>query len=142
MERVRLGEIKCLGTLFERYHIALFNFSLRLGCPKDVAGDLIHDVFLRLLKYRHTYQRDQKFTAWFYQIARRIWASHFSRLQRVSLSPVNLEKIIDPHRSPDEQLEQKQDMILLKRALKSLSFEKREALILSRFQGLKYPADS
>ena len=68
MLRVRHGEVETLGVLYERHRAPLFNFFVRSTGNVQHAEDLVQDVFLRILKYRHTFERGNRFTAWMYQI--------------------------------------------------------------------------
>ena len=58
MLKVRDGDLGKLSFLFERYHRALFNFFLRSTGSRDLSEDLVQEVFLRILKYRHTFRPD------------------------------------------------------------------------------------
>lgn len=142
MLRVRDGDPGKLGVLFERHHRMLFNFFVRLTGNRTVSEDLVQEVFFRMLKYRHTYRAESSFTSWMYQIARNAQIDHF----RKGKQEAHLDEGEDLHREepvsrnpiPDELLEQQQEIHLLRRALSKLPPEKRELLLLSRFQNLKY----
>ena len=69
MIAVRAGEIRRLGDLFERYHKPLYGFFVRLTNQPSVGEDLVQIVFYRILKYRHTYRDEGKFSAWIYHLA-------------------------------------------------------------------------
>ncbi len=134
MSQVRNGIGEMLGVLFERYHVPLFNFYLKLTGERMVSEDLVQEVFFRILKYRHSYRADTPFRAWMYQIARNARIDHF-RKQR---SETSWEPEMSPVIEPVDTAQQSQEAILLHRALTQLSDDKREVLVLSRFQDLKY----
>jgi RNA polymerase sigma factor (sigma-70 family) len=79
MIAVRAGEIRRLGDLFERYHQPLYGFFVRLTNQPSVGEDLVQIVFYRILKYRHTYRDEGKFSAWIYHLARKVAADHFRK---------------------------------------------------------------
>ena len=56
MEEVRDGKVEKLAILFERHHVTLYNFFLRLTANRSISEDLVQDVFFRILRYRHTYR--------------------------------------------------------------------------------------
>ena len=56
MERVRAGDLEQLSELFERHHRRLYQFFLKLARDRSVAEDLVQEVFVRVLKYRHTWR--------------------------------------------------------------------------------------
>lgn len=137
MLRVRDGEVAILGTLFERYNMKLFSFFVRHTGRRDASEDLVQDVFFRMLKYRHTYRGEAPFTVWMYQLARNASADHFRKWkQEVAIDPNAEEKDTDP--IPSEAYQQSEEHEMIRKALGRLSPDKREVLILSRFQDLKY----
>ncbi|MGI4762290.1 MAG: RNA polymerase sigma factor, partial [Janthinobacterium lividum] len=68
MGQVQAGDLDQLTGLFERYHGPLFGFLARLANgDRDLAQDLTQNVFVRVLRYRASYQPGQPFRAWVYQ---------------------------------------------------------------------------
>jgi RNA polymerase sigma-70 factor (ECF subfamily) len=129
MEEVREGKVERLAILFERHHVMLFNFFLRLTGNRSASEDLVQDVFFRILKYRDTYQSQSKFTVWMYQIARNVHIDHLRKQK--------------PEVPLDEQFEE--PAVAEPPAIDRLSADvdvtplrKREILLLSRFQEMKY----
>jgi len=76
MARIQEGDIGQLGVLFERYNAKLYSYFVRLTSDRVVSEDLVQEVFLRMLKYRHTYRGEGQFTGWMYQIARNACGDH------------------------------------------------------------------
>lgn len=134
MSQVRSGVGEMLGALFERYHIALFNFYLKLTGDRSGSEDLVQEVFFRILKYRQSYRPDTPFRAWMYQIARNARLD----LLRRRRSETSWEPEMSPAFVPQDTAQQSQETALLHRALMLMPEEKREVLVLSRFQDLKY----
>ena len=79
---VREGKVEKLAILFERHHVALFNFFLRLTGNRAASEDLVQDVFTRILKYRATYMGEDRFTVWMYKIARNAHIDSLAQTQR------------------------------------------------------------
>lgn len=138
MSQARDGRLEMLAVLFERHHVRLFGFFYRLTRDRERSEDLVQEVFVRLLKYRHAFRADGSFTAWMYQIARHVHVSDLRR-QRPEL-PIEelLDREPDPGESAVGRLEREQDEDLLRRALERLPLRKRELLWLSRQPDLKY----
>ena len=139
MQKVRDGDLAKMAVLFERHHRALFRYFLRLTGNRERSEDLVQDVYFRMLKYRHTYRDGSPFTAWMYQVARN---AHLDSAQRHKIeAPMPEQPLDEPAGAdpdPSQILARKQDLNLLRRALSALPMEKREVLVLSRFQNLKY----
>ena len=134
MAQVRNGVGEMLGVLFERYHVPLFNFYRKLTGDRAVSEDLVQEVFFRILKYRHSYRVETPFRAWMYQIARNARVDHL-RKRRTETS---WEPEMSPVVEPTDTAQRSQEAVLLHAALMRISEEKREVLVLSRFQDLKY----
>ncbi len=139
MQAVRDGDVDKLGILFERYHGLLFNFLLRLTGSRHQAEDLVQEVFVRLLKYRHTYRGESQFTTWMFQIARNARVDYFRRSPREeAVAEEELRERVSLLPSPSEQAEQSEEMQIVLDALARLPEERREVLLLRGFAGLKF----
>ncbi|HXH38546.1 MAG TPA: RNA polymerase sigma factor [Thermoanaerobaculia bacterium] len=133
MDRVREGACEFLGVLFDRHHVALFNFFCRLTNDRAASEDLVQETFYRMLKYHRSYKSGSCFEAWMYQIARNARTESFlKRRGEVELESAPMAVVL-----PIDSANDHQQMSLLKKALSRLPEEKRELLVLSRFQGLK-----
>ena len=138
MEEVRDGRVEKLAVLFEKHHIALYNFFFRLTGNKGISEDLVQDVFCRILKYRSTYKGESKFTTWMYQIARNAHIDFLRKRKEELPLEDQWQETQSPEASPTEMLERDRDIAMMRQALSKLPLKKREVLILSRFQNLKY----
>jgi RNA polymerase sigma-70 factor (ECF subfamily) len=138
MLEVQEGRLEMLAILFERHHLRLYNFFLRLCGDRGLSEDLVQEVFLRVLKYRHSFRGDSTFSAWMYQIGRNAHIDQVrARKPEMSIDEVwEQEPCAAP--GPERRLEGDQDAALLARAMERLPLRKREVLLLSRFQELKY----
>lgn len=133
MLQVRNGAGETLGVLFDRYQAPLFNFYCKLTGDRSLSEDLVQEVFVRILKYRQSYQSGTPFRAWIYQIARNARIDHFRKVR----PQTELEPEMLPPVRPTDSAQEQQEAALLHTALMRLPEEKREVLILSRFQELK-----
>jgi RNA polymerase sigma-70 factor (ECF subfamily) len=133
----RNGDLRKIGTLFERHQTPLFNYYLRMTGDRAASEDLVQDVFFRILRSRHTYKDGQPFVAWMYHIARN---ARLDRIRKTSREVALDSRHDSPAdgRTAAEHAEARQDVDLLRRALAELPEDRREVLILSRYQNLKY----
>ncbi len=140
MRAVRNGDVGKLATLYARHQRPLFNFFLRLTSSRPVSEDLVHDVFTRILKYRTSYGDQENFTPWMYRIARNVHIEQArrGRLEVVAGDPEMQREPASPEPGPEKRAEHGQNVALLRRALAILPEDKREVLVLSRFQNLRY----
>lgn len=139
MEEVQDGRVERLAVLFERHHVKLYNYFLRLTRNRSLSEDLTQDVFVRVLKYKSTFQPDRDFTVWLYAIARNAHLDHL-RKNKDTLpldETVRLEESV-PSASPSGRMERDEAAGLMRQALEKLPPAKKEVLILSRYQDMKY----
>ena len=138
MLAVRDGDVGKLGQLFERYHGPLFDFFCRMTSNRTAADDLVQDVFFRILKYRKTYRDESHFTTWMYHIARNARIDYFKKHRAEVLFPEEGFDLPSRGPFPNQHIEQEQETAMLKRALERLPDDKRELLVMARYQELKY----
>lgn len=138
MDQVRDGRVERLSLLFERHHLRLFNFFLRLTSHRGASEDLAQEVFLRMLRYRTSYRSGTPFLPWMWQIARNVHRDHLGRL-RVWVPFEEVEATLpDGHDGAESRLMRGQDLDRLRTALGRLDPAKRELLLLSREPDLTY----
>ncbi len=138
MEAVKNGNLQQASLLFDRYHKRIFNFLARLANDREGAEDLTQNVFLRMLKYRHTYKTEMKFQSWIYQMARNAFSDYYHQQKQRMPVKMEVEKLNDHVPDIMEALEQEENEKRLIRALAQLPDDYRELLVLTRFQHLKY----
>ena len=139
MLAVSRGELDRMSDVYERRHRALFRFFFRITGRQATSEDLTHEVFLRMIRYRHTYTAVGGFEPWMYRIARNAMADHAKKRRHETPSSEDQFEVLesaDP--TPYEAAAKKQELALLHRALSRLPEEKRELLVLTRFQGLSH----
>lgn len=140
MLQVKEGQLDKLGLLFERYHKSLYGFFYRLTLEREVSEDLVQNVFIRMLKYKHTYKGDGQFKTWMYHMARNLFSDHYRKNKKMGYKE-DVE-VADKYFSNENNAEsnriQREEMDLLQHAMNQLTFEKKEVLILSKYQEMKY----
>jgi RNA polymerase sigma-70 factor (ECF subfamily) len=144
MTAVARGNLGGMSEIYERRHRALFRFFFRLTGRQTVSEDLVHEVFLRMIRYRHTYQAvdgqaEDSFESWMYRIARNAFADQAKKYRLETPAEEGHFEVVASNRpSAFDDMAKQQDLKLLYRALRELPEEKRELIVLSRFQGLSY----
>ena len=99
----------------------------------------MQEVFLRILKYRHTFRGEGAFVVWIYQIAHNVHRDHLGQWKRAFPGrTAAMDGIDGASVVPPDQLQRREEQALLHTALNALPPEQREVLLLSRFQGLAY----
>ena len=141
---VKGGQLSELTELFERYHVRLYHFFLRMTLDGPLSEDLTQNLFYRIIRYRQSFEPSNgNFRSWVYRMARNIYADHLrqeersprrARLKGDSGEPEETaERAVGHEAEYTEEHYKKLDL-----ALAQLSPDQREILVLSRYQGLKY----
>ena len=138
MAEVSAGRVARLAVLFERYHRALFRYFISMNSHREQAEDLVQEVFFRILRYRTSYDPAQSFTAWMYQIARNAGVDQGRKRRVAEVVDIDSFALASSAPGPEESASRGQDLALLRRAMNQLPQDKREVLVLSRFQGMKH----
>jgi RNA polymerase sigma-70 factor (ECF subfamily) len=130
------GDLNALGVLFDRHHARVHALCYRLTGDASLADDLVQESFLRILKYRKGFGARAAFTTWLYRLVRNVCMDHLNAeaRNRTRLGLVGREQEHETAGSgeSDPRLE------TLRTALHGLSPDKREVLVLSRYEGLSY----
>ena len=130
------GDLSLASVLYDRYHKHLYNFFVKISLDRELAQDLTQNVFLRMIRFKHTFKKTGKFKSWLFQIARNEFADHYRRKGTNSLENTDYlasnEDPVDIKWAKDEREK------LLYIALYRLNLEQREVLLLSKFEKMKY----
>ena len=138
IERAQKGDKAAVGTLYDAYIQAVFEFiNYRVG-SKDVAEDLTADVFLRMVRALPKYTfTGAPFGAWLLRIAtNRI--TDFYREKRSEVSDSILENYGSNDPDPFDHLAKAADRTRLQEAMQALSEDYQTVLILRFTQELSH----
>ena len=81
MEIVSQGNLDAMTYIFERYHIRLYNFYFQKIRDASVCEDLTQNVFLKIIKYKHSY-KGGKFASWIFKIARNLFYDYYQEQKK------------------------------------------------------------
>src|SRR5580704_16822696 len=126
MTAVARGDLAGMSEIYDRRHRTLFRFFYRLIGRQAPAEDLTHEVFLRMLRYRHTYGSGDLFESWMYRIARNVFAD-LTKKHRLETPAIEgrMELVENGRPTPFDSAAKQQDLALLHRALRELPDDKR-----------------
>jgi RNA polymerase sigma factor (sigma-70 family) len=139
MLKVKEGDLDKLGLLFERYKKPLFGFFYGLTKDAELCEDLVQNVFFRILKYRYLFRGEGDFKTWMFHIARNVNHDHFRKTKwKLKESLEHWEEKLGSEENRVTEFQQDEEMQLLSMAMDRLPEDKREILMLSKFQDKKY----
>jgi len=143
IERCLNGDQAAWESIVRMYRRKVFNVAYKFVGRHDQAEDLTQDVFLKLYKSLDTFDRRANFQTWLISVSRNLCIDHY-RAVRKERETINRD--VDPSdfapASPDTrvdtQLEQRDRVKLLRKALDKLAPTLRTAVMLRDIQELTY----
>ena len=140
MRIVQAGDLSPASEIYDRYSGRIYNFAFRFLKNAEAAEDAVQEVFVKMIRHANQFHGDAKLSTWLFSITAN-WCRDYLRkadnktkeTEDVLISlPAPLEH------GPDRTLEQRENEVRVQRALQALTPEQREAILLSRYQGLSY----
>jgi RNA polymerase sigma-70 factor (ECF subfamily) len=139
MLRVKDGDLDRLGLLFERYKKPLFGFFYGMNRDAELCEDLVQNVFFRILKYRYLFRGEGDFKTWMFHIARNVNNDHYRKNKLGKTESVeNWSERLGHSDIYTLQVQKDEELKMLSLAMDRLPEDKREILLLSKFQDKKY----
>jgi len=140
MARIALNEEAAFRQLVQRWEAPVRAFLIHMLSSVEDAEDLTQDTFVQVFRKADRYRPAGLFKSWLFRIAGNLARSRLRR--RRILGWVRFESaehdLPSPLGAPDRDLERKEDAVRVRAAIALLPGRQKEALVLHRFQGLKY----
>lgn len=139
MLKVKDGDLDRLGLLFERYKRPLYGFFYGMNRDAELSEDLVQNVFFRILKYRYLFRGEGDFRTWMFHIARNVNHDNYRKTKaqrKDSLEHWQEHLITQDNRSTE--FDRDDELQLLSMAMDRLPEDKKEILLLSKYQDKKY----
>ncbi len=101
------GDERAFTELVERYQTRLLNFVYRTIGDREKAEDLVQEVFIRVYRHLHRFDRSKKFSTWVYTIASNLAKNE---LRNRSRNPLVLFQAISKNWQDEERPLQFEDL--------------------------------
>jgi len=139
MALVQAGDYAPASVLFDRYSSRIYNFAYRFLRNNEAAEDATQEVFMKMMNRAHQFNGEAKLSTWLFSITANLCRDYLRKADNKSKEDEDtLVTIPSSDDSPEEQLAQRQEAERVRRALDMLTPEQKEAILLSRYQGLSY----
>jgi RNA polymerase sigma-70 factor, ECF subfamily len=147
IERARGGDREALSELLERVEPTIYRFAMKLCRHPEDARGVLQETMITMARSLEDYRGEAALSSWLYAVAR----SHCSRKRRRSkFAPERIESlerearaaaegIASDQPTPAEEIERQRLLRALEGALRNLSDEHREVLVLRDVEGLTAP---
>ncbi len=140
MRIVQAGDYSPASEIYDRYSGRIYNFAFRFLKNAEAAEDATQEVFVKMLKHANQFNGDAKLSTWLFSITAN-WCRDYLRKsdnKTKESDDVLVQLPTPPELAPDRTLEQRENEVRVRKALQALTPEQREAILLSRYQGLSY----
>jgi RNA polymerase sigma-70 factor (ECF subfamily) len=143
------GEERAFSELVDRYQARLLNFIYRTIGDRDRAEDLVQEVFIRVYRHLHRFDRSKKFSTWAYTIASNLAKNELRNRARNPLvlfqtlrganddedRPLQFE---DTTARPDDLFRKRHLRELVEDTVAKLPEHHREVFVLRELEGKSY----
>jgi RNA polymerase sigma-70 factor, ECF subfamily len=143
------GEERAFQELVDRYQTRLLNFIYRTIGDRERAEDLVQEVFIRVYRHLHRFDRSKKFSTWIYTIASNLAKNE---LRNRSRNPLVLFQAIrknwqdddrplqfeDTTSRPDDMYRKRHLRDLVEQSVDRLPEHHREVFVLRELEGKSY----
>ncbi len=146
------GDVAAWQEIVQQYHRRIYNICYRFSGSADDASDLAQEVFIKMYRTLSTFDTSRaSFMTWVTTVTRNLLVDHFRKgkydriTDSLDATPGNqedgltiAEQLEDRGASPEARVHSQETQKLVHEALRRLSPELREAVILRDLQDLDY----
>ena len=143
------GEERAFSELVERYQTRLLNFIYRTIGDRDRAEDLVQEVFIRVYRHLHRFDRSKKFSTWAYTIASNLAKNElrnrsrnplvlFQTMQGASDDEDRPLQFEDSTSRPDDMYRKRHLRELVEDTVAKLPEHHRQVFVLRELEGKSY----
>ncbi|MDQ6829205.1 MAG: sigma-70 family RNA polymerase sigma factor [Gemmatimonadota bacterium] len=143
------GEERAFGEIVERYQTRLLNFIYRTIGDRERGEDLVQEVFIRVYRHLHRFDRTKKFSTWIYTIASNLAKNELRNRSRNPLvffqtikknwqeddRPLQFE---DTTARPDDLYRKRHLRSLVEASVEQLPEHHRQVFVLRELEGKSY----
>jgi RNA polymerase sigma-70 factor (ECF subfamily) len=143
IQRCLHGDQAAWEAIVHQHWRKVFNVAYKFVGRHDQAEDLTQDIFLKVFKSLDTFDRRANFQTWLISVSRNLCIDHYRSVRK---ERETIDREIDtnelapatPEPGPIAALEQRDRVMLLRKAMASLPDALRTAVLLRDIQELSY----
>ena len=143
IERCLAGDQQAWEIIVRQHWRKVFNVAYKFVGKHDEAEDLTQDIFVKIFKSLHTFDRRANFLTWLISVSRNLCIDHYRSVRKeretidrdvnaADLSPASHDV------GPYKELEHNDQRAILRRALEHLPPTLRTAVLLRDIRALSY----
>jgi len=137
--RAAAGDREAFAGLYSRHQAAMYRFAFQMSGSAAAAEDIVHDVFVALMRNLARFDATRPLSPYLYGIARNVTRRRLRRERRLIALDESVGYAQRTGRDElSEQLEQRDHLRLLRQAIVALSPKHREVIVLCDLHKLSY----
>jgi RNA polymerase sigma-70 factor (ECF subfamily) len=143
IQRCLRGDQLAWDAVVRQYRRKVFNVAYKFVGNHDEAEDLTQEIFLKVFKSLHTFDRRANFQTWLISVSRNLCIDHYRSVrherQTIDRTADSSElSAVSTEPGPVAALEQQDRVALLRRAMAELPESLRTAVMMRDIQDLSY----
>ena len=143
IQRCLRGDQLAWELIVRQYWRKVFNVAYKFVGKHDLAEDLAQDIFLKIFKSLDTFDRRANFQTWLISVSRNLCIDHYRSVRK---ERETIDRDVDANElaptshdpGPIAALEQRDRVLLLRRALVELPRTLRMAVVMRDIQEMSY----
>ena len=138
MKKLAGGDKKSASIIYDRNYKKVYGYFFRMTKDAEASRDLTQNVFVKILKYSHSWKEDKTFAYWLFRIARNILVDFFNENKKFYGTEYDQEIAEMDQTASIKEQDTKEKFEILLDAMAKLPPPYRELIELNRFQGFSY----
>lgn len=139
LDGLRNGSESAFTQLYRNYNLSLYYNILALVKDEHIAEELVQDVFSRIWRQRYSINIEKSFSAYLFVMSRNRVFDFFRQVMRDQELYARIKAVASEHYDHIEQaLFARENADLLRKAIATLSPQRRRAFELCKMEGFSY----
>jgi RNA polymerase sigma-70 factor (ECF subfamily) len=135
--RLQSSDERAFSELFEAMHVTLLRYAWRYTSDREAARDVVQDAFLKVWQMRSDIDPERSLKALLYTMVRNLALNH-NRSAQYTNGELPEYGLHDHAPSADQKVDASMLGDRIRRLIENLPPRRREAFMLSRFEGLSH----
>ncbi len=133
------GDERAFDTLYRKHAPALSRYFWRSTFSAPLSEEMVQETFLKIHRYKESYQPRAGFRTYLYMVARSILLNNWRGLQNSRLqADLDEDLPLGGSSDMDDEIARREDLRRVQAALTTLPERQATALLLVRGEGLSY----
>jgi RNA polymerase sigma-70 factor (ECF subfamily) len=136
------GDQEAWNMIINSYSKLVYNIALGFTYNNDDASDIVQDIFLKLYKNLHKFNRDRSFKGWLIQLSKNYCIDYWRKNKKGRIKVELKENIASTNDTPDLLNIKDSERQFLRNKIKVLEPELKIILIMRDIEGMSYSSIS